>query len=65
VYKHDPSINIETGLGDSRSIVSLPESLVKVETIASTSRSLHKRVEDMEIFQVLEESTDSDVTIFI
>jgi hypothetical protein len=32
--------------------------------MASTSRSSHKRVEDTEIFQVLEESTDSDVTIF-
>jgi len=32
--------------------------------MASTSRASHKRVEDVEIFQVLEESTDSDVTIF-
>jgi hypothetical protein len=32
--------------------------------MASTSRALRKRVEDAEIFQVLEESTDSDVTIF-
>jgi len=32
--------------------------------MASASRASHKRVEDMEIFQVLEESTDSDVTIF-
>ena len=30
----------------------------------STSRALCKRVEDAEVFQVLEESTDSDVTIF-
>jgi hypothetical protein len=58
VYKHDPSINIEIGHGDSRSNVSLPESSVEVKTMASTSRSSHKRVEDTEIFQVLEESTD-------
>jgi hypothetical protein len=32
--------------------------------MASTSRASHKRVEDAEIFLVLEESTDSDVTIF-
>ena len=32
--------------------------------MATTSRASCKRVEDMEIFQVLEESTDSDVTIF-
>jgi len=32
--------------------------------MASTSRASHKRVEDAEIFQMLEESTDSDVTIF-
>ena len=32
--------------------------------MASTSRASCKRVEDVEIFQVLEESTDSDVTIF-
>jgi hypothetical protein len=32
--------------------------------MASTSRSSRKSVEDAEIFQVLEESTDSDVTIF-
>jgi len=32
--------------------------------MASTSRALRKRVEDAEIFRVLEESTDSDVTIF-
>jgi hypothetical protein len=32
--------------------------------MASTSRALRKRVEDAEIFQVLEESTNSDVTIF-
>jgi len=32
--------------------------------MASTSRASHKRVADAEIFQVLEESTDSDVTIF-
>jgi hypothetical protein len=32
--------------------------------MTSTSRVLRKRVEDTEIFQVLEESTDSDVTIF-
>ena len=32
--------------------------------MATTSRALCKRVEDVEIFQVLEESTDSDVTIF-
>ena len=32
--------------------------------MASTSHASHKRVEDAEIFQVFEESTDSDVTIF-
>ena len=32
--------------------------------MATTSRALCKRVEDVEIFQVLEESTDGDVTIF-
>jgi len=32
--------------------------------MASTSRASRKSVEDAEIFQVLEESTDSDVTIF-
>jgi len=32
--------------------------------MASTSRASRKRVEDAEIFQVLEESTDSDITIF-
>jgi len=32
--------------------------------MASTSRASRKRVEDVEIFQVFEESTDSDVTIF-
>ena len=32
--------------------------------MARTSRASRKRVEDAEIFQVLEESTDSDVTIF-
>jgi len=32
--------------------------------MASTSCASRKRVEDAEIFQVLEESTDSDVTIF-
>jgi hypothetical protein len=32
--------------------------------MASTSRALRKRVEDAEIFQVLEDSTDGDVTIF-
>ena len=32
--------------------------------MATTSRALCKRVEDVEIFQVLEENTDSDVTIF-
>jgi len=31
--------------------------------MASTSRALCKRVEDADIFQVLKESTDSDVTI--
>jgi hypothetical protein len=33
--------------------------------MASTARALHKRVEDAEIFQVLEESTDSGHNIFI
>ena len=32
--------------------------------MATTSRASCKRVEVVEIFQVLEESTDSDVTIF-
>ena len=32
--------------------------------MATTSLASCKRVEDVEIFQVLEESTDSDVTIF-
>ena len=32
--------------------------------MATTSRTSCKRVEDMEIFQVLDESTDSDFTIF-
>jgi hypothetical protein len=64
VYKHDPSINIKIGHGDSHSNVSLPESSFEVETMASASHSSHKRLEDAEIFQVLEESTDSDVTIF-
>ena len=32
--------------------------------MASTSRALRKSVADAEFFQVLEESTDSDVTIF-
>ena len=32
--------------------------------MASTSRASRKRVEDTEIFQMSEESTDSDVTIF-
>jgi len=32
--------------------------------MASTSRAPRKRVADAEIFQVLEESTDSDVTVF-
>jgi hypothetical protein len=32
--------------------------------MATISRASCKRVEDVEIFQMLEESTDSDVTIF-
>jgi hypothetical protein len=32
--------------------------------MASTTRALRKRVEAAEIFQVLEDSTDSNVTIF-
>ena len=32
--------------------------------MATTSRAWCKRGEDVEIFQVLEESTDSDVTVF-
>ena len=32
--------------------------------MATTSRASCKSLEDVEIFQVLEESTDSDVTIF-
>jgi len=41
-----------------------PVGSLQVEIMASTSRVSRKRVEDAEIFQVLEESTDSDVTIF-
>ena len=37
---------------------------VEVEILASTYCTLSERVEDAEIFQVLEESRDSDVTIF-
>jgi hypothetical protein len=33
--------------------------------MASTSRVSRKSVEDAEIFQVLEESTDSDVTLYL
>jgi len=33
--------------------------------MASTSRASRKRIQDAEIFQVSEESTDSDVTIFL
>jgi len=32
--------------------------------MATTSRASRKRVEDAEIFQVLDERTDSDLTIF-
>jgi hypothetical protein len=32
--------------------------------MATTSRASRKRIEDAEIFQVLEESTDSDITVF-
>jgi hypothetical protein len=32
--------------------------------MASTAHAPRKRVEDREIFEVLEESTDSDVTVF-
>src|SRR5215475_10942890 len=35
-----------------------------VTIMASTSGASRKRAEDAEIFQILEESTDSDVTIF-
>jgi hypothetical protein len=65
VYKHDSSTNIEIGHGDSSWIVSfLPEGSVEVEIMATTSRASRKRVEDAEIFRVLEESTDSDVSVF-
>jgi hypothetical protein len=65
VYKHDPSINIEKGHADSRWNVSrFLRAHVEVEVMASTSHASRKRVENAEIFQVLEESTDSDVTIF-
>jgi hypothetical protein len=37
---------------------------VEVEIMAPTSRASPKRVEDAEIFQVLEEITDSNITIF-
>jgi hypothetical protein len=44
---------------------SKPGKIKKTFTImAFTSRASHKTVEDTEIFQVLEESTDSDVTIY-
>ena len=44
---------------------SKPGKIKKMVTIMeSTSRASRKTVEDAEIFQVLEESTDSDVTIF-
>ena len=44
---------------------SKPGKIKKTVTImAYTSRASRKTVEDAEIFQVLEESTDSDVTIF-
>ena len=48
------------------SIVLLAVVVIKktVTIMASTSGASRKRVEDAEIFQVLEESTDSDVTIF-
>src|SRR5215469_11977845 len=39
------------------------EGSVEFELMASTSRASLKSVEDAEIFQMLEESTDSDVTI--
>src|SRR5215469_18677500 len=39
------------------------EGSVEVQIMASTSHASRKSVEDTEIFQVLEESTDSDVTI--
>jgi hypothetical protein len=40
------------------------EGSVEVEIMASTPLASRKRVEDAEIFQVLEENSDSDVTIF-
>ena len=44
---------------------SKPGKIKKTFTImASTSRASRKTVEDTEIFQVLEKSTDSDVTVF-
>ena len=46
-------------------LVHSPEGSVEVEIMVTTSRASCKRVEDMEIFQVLEESTDSDHNIFI
>ena len=64
MYKQDPSTNIERGHGDSSWNVTIPEGSVEVEIMATTFRASCKRVEDVEIFQVLEESTDSDVTIF-
>ena len=41
-----------------------PWGLSRVWKMASTCRASLKSVEDAEIFQVLEESTDSDVTVF-
>ena len=43
---------------------SITEGSVEFEIMSTTSRALCKSVEDVEIFQVLEESTDSYVTIF-
>ena len=42
----------------------IPEGLVEDEIMATTSRASCKSVEDVEIFQVLEENSDSDVIIF-
>ena len=41
-----------------------PEGSVEVEIMATTSCASCKSVKDVEIFQVLEERTGSDVTIF-
>jgi hypothetical protein len=56
----------ELRVTEKENFQSVPEKIcvTPVTIMASTSRASHKRVKDTEIFQELEESTDSDVTIF-